>query len=259
MGNAIDHPAGNFCWFELATTDQEGAKNFYTQLFGWGYNDVPMDAGTYTMFSLNGADVAAAYTIAPEQQAQGMPANWLPYVTTADADSSVAAAIANGATILMPATDVGEFGRMAVIQDPQGAVIAVWRPGEHTGADAVGIPGSICWNELWTSDMPGASRFYSAIFGWGLKLTDMGMPYTEIHNGSEPIGGMFQMDGPDFEGIPPGWTLYFAVENCDQAADRVVALGGSINTPPTDIPNVGRFAVVNDPQGAVFALIRLNG
>jgi predicted enzyme related to lactoylglutathione lyase len=257
MGNQIKHPAGNFCWFELGTTDQSGAKEFYGKLFGWKAVDTPLPpemGGVYTMFTLNGKEVGATYTLG--QQQAGVPTHWMPYVTVDSADAIAAKVVELGGETLMPPFDVMTFGRMTAFKDPTGAVLSVWQPKEHTGADVVYEPGSACWCELATRDSAKAKEFYTKLFGWKTKDSAV-MDYTEWINGETPIGGMIQLEGPKLEGMPPAWLTYFTVEDADAAAAKAEAAGGMICVAPTDIPNTGRFAVLADPQGGVFAVIKL--
>jgi predicted enzyme related to lactoylglutathione lyase len=120
----------------------------------------------------------------------------------------------------------------------------------------VNATGSACWGELATTDVKKAGAFYSSLFGWSLKESTDGMPYTEFNNQGQAIGGMLPMDGPQFQGVPPYWTIYFAVDDCDATAEKAKGLGATLCVTPTDIPNVGRFAVIQDPQGAAFSIFK---
>jgi predicted enzyme related to lactoylglutathione lyase len=259
MGTQLKHPAGNFCWFELATSDQNGAKAFYNQLFGWEAMDNPLPpemGGVYTTFTLGGKEVGACFTLGP--QMEGVPPNWMPYVAVDDADAIAAKVAALGGEVLMPAFDVMAFGRMTAFKDPTGAALSVWQPKDHLGADLVNATGSACWGELATRDTAKAKAFYTELFGWTTKDSEVpGMTYTEWSNGPQPIGGMLPMDGPQWDGVPPHWLTYFTVEDADATAEAASAAGGKVIMPPMDIPNTGRFAVLADPQGAVFAVIKL--
>ncbi|MBI1763171.1 MAG: VOC family protein [Acidobacteria bacterium] len=256
MGNQMKHPAGNFCWFELGTTDQNGAKEFYGKLFGWQFRDNPMSPEmVYTTFTLDGKEVGACYKLGPEMA--GVPTHWMPYVATDSADAMAAKVTELGGEVLMPAFDVMTFGRMVAFKDPTGAALSVWQPNEHQGVDLVGVPGAFCWGELATSDTANAKEFYTQLFGWQTKESTMPeMAYTEWINGAQPIGGMMPLQGPP--GVPPHWLLYFAVADADATVAQAQALGGQVCLPPTDIPNTGRFAVLSDPQGGTFAVIKLS-
>jgi predicted enzyme related to lactoylglutathione lyase len=162
MGSMMQHPAGNFCWFELGTKDQDAAKAFYTTLFGWQYNEHELGEGmgVYTMFTLDGKEVGAAYQL-NEQHQPGVPPHWMPYVAVDSADDTTAKAVSLGGEIVAPAFDVFDFGRMAVLKDPTGAVISIWQAKAHHGADIVGVPGTVCWSELATTDAERAKGFYT--------------------------------------------------------------------------------------------------
>ena len=258
MGNQLKHPAGNFCWFELGTTDQAAATEFYTKLFGWSHDDTPLpgDMGIYTMLLLGDKEVGALYKLGPQQA--GVPPHWMPYVAVDSADAAVAKVTELGGNVIVPAFDVMEIGRMAVFADPTGATFSVWEAKEHCGTDVAGAPGSACWVELATRDTAAAKAFYTGLFGWNYKDSqNPAMAYTEWINGQQPIGGMMAQDGPQWEGVPPHWLTYFTVEDTDACAAQTVELGGQICVQPTDIPGTGRFAVLIDPQGATFAVINL--
>lgn len=259
MGTQTKHPAGNFCWFELGTSDQNAAKEFYTKLFGWGFNDSPLPpemGGVYTLLLNGDKEVGAMYQLGP--QMQGVPPHWMPYVAVDNVDEAAAKVTELGGELLFPPFDVMEHGRMAAFKDPTGAALSIWQSKTHFGADLVGAPGSFCWGELHTPDTARAGSFYSGLFGWSLKESTDDMPYTEFGNGGQMIGGMMAMKGIQWEGIPPHWMIYFAVDDCDATAAKAEELGGKPVVQPTDIPDVGRFAVLQDPQGAIFAIIKLS-
>jgi uncharacterized protein len=258
MPEVSSHPPGAFCWPELATLDQNGAKAFYSALFGWDVMEVPIGPGeTYSMFKSGGRDMAAAYSMRTEMRLQGVPPHWMSYVSVTDADAAVRKAQSLGGSVVTPALDVFESGRMAVLQDPTGAIFAVWQPKKHIGVGRVDEPGALCWTELMTGDPERARTFYTALFGWEAKSgAHAGLPYTELSNKGAPQAGMMPIP-PDLKTVPPHWTPYFAVEDCDASAARARALGGRLYVEPTNIPNVGRFALVADPQGATFSIIRI--
>jgi predicted enzyme related to lactoylglutathione lyase len=119
--------------------------------------------------------------------------------------------------------------------------------------------GSFVWYELMTTDTGAAKAFYGQAVGWGLQEMPE-MSYTLFTAGDAPVGGLMSLpEDARKAGAPPGWLGYVAVEDVDAATARVKQLGGAVHTPPTDIPNIGRFAVVADPQRATFALFRGQG
>jgi predicted enzyme related to lactoylglutathione lyase len=246
---------GRFCWVELGTTDQAAAKEFYGKLFGWAADDRPAGPdGVYTMFQHGGRDAGAAYTLGAQQK--GVPPNWAVYVAVTSADAAAKRAEALGGRILAPAFDVFDVGRMAVLQDPTGAAFSVWEARKHTGMGVIDEPGAFCWGELTTRDTKKAEAFYTALFGWGAK-TDPG-GYTEWTLDGESIGGMIAIR-PEWGDMPSCWGVYFQVTDCDAAVAKVTSLGGRKYMGPMDVAGVGRFAVVADPQGAAFSVIRLDG
>lgn len=256
------HAPGAFCWIELGTTDQAAAKKFYTELFGWSCNDVPMGPDSfYTMLQLRGKDVAALYQLDKNMLDQGIPPHWQSYIAVEDADATAKAITAAGGKLMMEPFDVSAHGRMAVAQDPTGAHFAIWQPRQHHGVGVVREHGTLCWQELATKDTAAAKNFYTNVLGWREQTKgDHGMTYTEFFLGapgqSQAVGGMMQIS-QEWGKVPPHWMVYFAVDDCDAAAAKAQSLGASALVPPTDIPGVGRFATLLDPQGAAFSIIKL--
>jgi uncharacterized protein len=248
---------GRFCWVELGTTDQAAAKAFYSGLFGWNPDDQPMGPGAfYTMLKHDGRDAGALYGLSAEEKSRG-GSSWRVYVAVTSADDAAAKAKALGAITIAPPFDVMEAGRMALLQDPTGAVFAVWEAKRNVGMTVIDEPGAFCWGELATRDTPNAAAFYTGLFGWGTK-PDPKNQYTEWTQGGQSIGGMLPM-GPEWGEAPPRWSVYFQVADCDASAARAQSLGAQVWVPPRDIPGVGRFAVLSDPQGAAFSIFTFTG
>jgi predicted enzyme related to lactoylglutathione lyase len=253
MPERSEYAPGTPCWIDIGT-DVEGAKKFYGALLGWTTQDAgpPEETGGYGFFFKNGKMVAGY----GPQQSPGPPF-WSTYVWVTDADETAKKVEAAGGTVVVGAMDVMSAGRMAVFQDPQGGFISVWQPGDHKGAQLVNEPGSFCWNELNSRDVEGSKEFYQAVFGWEPVSHEGGpMPYTEWHLGGTSIGGMLSMPPNVPAAVPTFWLVYFAVDDTDAAVAKAQELGGSVSAPPMDIPS-GRFAVLTDPQGAVFGVIKL--
>lgn len=243
---------GTFCWADLGSPDAAAAKHFYTSLFGWTAEDRPMGTdAVYTMLTVGGRPVAALYQQDPAQQ--GLPPQWLSYISVSSADAAAHRALELGGTVLMEPFDVLDVGRMALLQDPTGAVVALWEPRTHAGAAVVGEPGSIGWNELHTTDVSRAGRFYQALFGWTVRS---GI-YTTFSGADGSWGGMRSSSAAGARGAPH-WLVYFAVTDCAASAAGARALGGTVRLPPTHVPEVGRFALLADPQGAAFAVIQFS-
>jgi hypothetical protein len=264
LGAMSTHTPGSFCWFELATTDQHAAKALYTQIFGWDVHDSPMGPGeVYTMFRLGGQDAAAAYTLRPEQRAQGVPPHWMIYVLVKSADETAARAKALGGTVIVEPFDVMEAGRMSVLRDPTGATFTVWQAIKHTGTGAAGAHGTAVWADLSTPDQARAGKFYADLFGWKMAESKSMAPakpgdYYHIVNGKDFIGGIPPSAHRD-PNMPPHWLIYFDVADCDRTIAQVTSLGGRVVMPAMTMGNVRRFAILADAQGAIFAIVQSLG
>ena len=246
-----------FCWVELVTSDSDAAKSFYSQLFGWEYEDNPMGPDmVYTMIKLNGKDVGGLYKMSGDMTAQGIPPHWLSYISVTNADETCEKMKAAGATIINGPFDVSTVGRMAVVKDPTGAVFAIWQAKDHNGSGIYNVPNSFCWNELGTSDTEKAGEFYTNVFGWTKVSFPGPVEYTIFNNEDRGNGGMYKITA-EMGPIPPHWLVYFAVDDCDAKVQQATEIGGSVMKPADDIPGIGRFAILNDPQGAAFAIIKL--
>jgi len=174
-------------------------------------------------------------------------------VKNSDMDEKVEKAKAEGATVMNGPFDVATHGRMAVIKDPTGAVFAVWQPLDHQGSGVWGVPGAATWSELGTNDTDKAGEFYANVFGWTKE--PFGDMYTVLKNDNKGIGGMYKLT-PEMGPMPPNWLLYFSVEDADAAVQKATELGAQVMRPAEEIPGVGRFAILTDPQGAAFAVIK---
>jgi hypothetical protein len=242
-------------WVDLGSPDLAKSKEFYGGLFGWDTPEGPPEAGGYSVCTLNGKTVAG---LGPQMNPDFPPA-WMTYVNVDDADSTVAKVSAGGGMVFAPPMDVMDAGRMAVVADPLGAVFGLWQPKAHTGAQLVNEPGTLCWNELITTNLDASKTFYNAVFGWDAE--DQGPPggppaYTEWKLAGRSVGGMMPKR-PDMPAeMPPNWGVYFAVADTDATVARAQELGGAVVMGPTDI-EPGRFAVLGDNQGVVFNVLRL--
>lgn len=251
MGERTSYDPGTFCWTDLGTTDAEGAKAFYTALFGWEAEDLPVDEQqTYTMLRCGGKQVGALY-----RNDQVPHPAWLSYVSVEDADAMAEKAKGLGANVMQDPFDVLSSGRMVLLQDPTGAVFALWQPKDHFGAELVNDPGALSLNQLNTSDPEAAQSFYKDLFGWRVEFngTDE-QDYWGLYNGDNLNGGMMPLPEQAAQaGAPSHWLVYFTSADLDASVERLGELGGKMMVPPMPI-EVGRIAVAQDPQGAVFAL-----
>jgi predicted enzyme related to lactoylglutathione lyase len=239
-------------WVDVSSPDLDKSRAFYNGLFGWNAEVVPQpEAGGYTMFFLDGQMVGAAGpTFGPDQHP-----SWATYVRSVDADATAQAVKDAGGQVLMEPMDVMGQGRMAVFADPTGAHISIWQPQAHQGAQLVNDPGSFCWNELYTRDLPAAREFYRKAFGWGIEEAGFnGGAYTLFQvDGRSIAGGMDMSFLPD--SVPPHWLVYFTVTNTADAVTKAGELGATILDGPKDTP-MGPMAVIQDPVGAAFAIIQ---
>ena len=246
MGERTSYPPGTFCWAELASSDPDGAKTFYTNVFGWEYRDNPIpDGSVYSTALRDGKDVAALF-------GSDEPPHWNCYVTVESADGAAERAGELGASVAMDAFDVMDVGRMAVIIDPVGAALCLWEPRSHIGASLVNTPGAMTWNDLITPDPEQSARFYGDLFGWTTEEVEGGNGYRVIRNGDRTNGGMMPLD-PRMGATPPNWMPYFGHEDVERLVEEVGAWGGQVFNGPMKMAQ-GTIAVLGDPQNAAFAV-----
>jgi predicted enzyme related to lactoylglutathione lyase len=255
MPKRTEYAQGTPNWVDVQTTDQSAAKQFYGSLFGWTFDDQPSpDGGVYSMAMLNGEAVAAIAPMPPGRP-EGMPPVWNTYLAADDVDATAGKVGPAGGQVLMPGFDIGDAGRMAVIADPTGAAVALWQAKRHIGATLVNETGAVIWNELLTDKPDSALPFYQAVVGITHSTMEMapGQNYMLLKVGGTDVGGCME---PPMPGIPNHWHVYFAVDDADATAAKASAEGGQVITEPFDIPSVGRSAVLSDPQGAVFSVLK---
>lgn len=240
-------------WVDLAWSDLPAAHRFYQGLFGWELQAGPPEAGGYAMFTKGGKLVCG---VGPKMAGPEQASAWSTYVNVEDADDTAARVNGAGGQVLFGPMQVLESGKLLSFLGADGSVCGAWQPGTHKGADLANEPGTFCWNELHSRDTAEAREFYAAVFGWQSAAQDMGgVDYTIFEVGGAPVAGMVQAaDEVPPEG-PSHWLVYFAVESCDDACAKATELGASMTVPPVDSP-VGRFSVLADPEGALFALIQ---
>ena len=272
MQDRDGYPAGVPCWVDLAQDDPEAAAAFYSGLFGWDVEDgMPPDAPGHYFTATIGGRLVAGVGSRPDALPPGT--GWTTYVWVDDADAAVARARELGGSVVMPAMDVFDAGRMALLADPEGATFGVWQAARHRGAQAVNEPGTWNFSGLHSGDPEAALAFYGGLFGWegGPPDVDSGGAallrrpgYGEHLETLQPgiVQGMRDMGAPAGfadavgwivpleDGAEPHWDVTFAVADADAAAATAADLGGTVLVPPTDMPWV-RMTVIRDPQGAV--------
>ena len=254
MSDARTAIASKPMWVDLGSTDPAGSRDFYSRTLGWqiDVSDDPQYGG-YAVASLRGGPVAG---MGPSM-APGAPSAWSVYIGTADVETLASAVAAAGGTVVMPPFAVGDQGRMAVFQDPAGAFLSAWEPNAMQGFGAEG-EGTYAWAELNARGAETTEPFYSAVFGWTAKhaAPEGAPPYTEFQLDGHSVAGAMEMSPMVPAEVPSYWLVYFGVDDVDAAAARATGAGAHEIVAPQDFPG-GRFAILSDPQGAAFGLLRL--
>jgi uncharacterized protein len=245
--STVQTALGRFVWHDHISGDPAGASSFYADLLGWEIETWKPGEIDYPMIKANG-DTHGGFG-----PAQGdAPSHWLGHVVVDDVDAAAGRAEAGGGAILAPAMEVPEVGRMVAVSDPQGAVLSLFAP----EGDAPSSEGVFVWDELMTTDVEGARRFYGEVVGWESRDQDMGNGgvYTMFSSGGTDRAGCWP--APEGDDVPPFWQAYVAVEDVDSTCAKAADLGGATLMEPFDVPTVGRMAIVKDPTGAVVGLYR---
>jgi uncharacterized protein len=242
---------GKFVWFELVTRDARRAQAFYGEVLGWKVQPFSMGADTYEMITTSDRIESMIGGYASPKDAR-QPAHWISYVSVEDVDAAAKAATANGGRIVEAPYDIPQVGRAARIADPQGAELCLFRNSSGDPEDALPAKGGWCWNELHTTDPAKALAFYEKVVGFSHRtVSNPPVTYHILSRGGVDRGGV-----TDEGGGPPAWLPYVAVDDADATVARANKNGGTICFGPADIPNVGRFAVLQDPTGASFAVLK---
>jgi len=246
-------PIGAPCWVDLFTSDVEGTRSFYSELFGWTAETAGEEYGGYVNFLKDGVPVAGCMK---NDGTAGTPDVWSVYLAVADAAATVDSATAHGGQVMLPAMEVMALGSMAVVADAGQAAIGVWQPGLHKGFGILGEPGTPTWFELQTRDYDASVGFYRDVFGWDTHVAGdtSEFRYTTLGEGDGQLAGIMDAGAYLPEGVPAHWSVYFGVDDADAALAQVVDLGGSIVHPAETTP-YGRLAGAADPTGARFKLV----
>ncbi len=257
MSDVTKHEAGTPSWADLGTTDAEAAVGFYSALFGWEAENTPAGpAGTYVLCRREGKDVVGLYEQNEAMRSRGVPPIWLIYISVDDIAAATRAVEEAGGTLHAQPFDLAEAGRMSLVQDPTGAMFGLWEAKNRPGAQVLHEPGAMDWFELATDDAEKAGEFYEKVLGWEVKTEDFGgTEYTTCWRGESAVAGILPASSLP-EGVPPNWSVYFAVEDCAATVEKATSTGGELVFGPQDMPSVGQFAGLRDPQGATFAVIQ---
>jgi predicted enzyme related to lactoylglutathione lyase len=255
MAERDSYAPGTPCWIDLGTPDQDASGDFYGSLFGWKLqeDENTEQTGGYRVATLKDKAVGGVMRLMQE----GQPTAWMTYICVEDADATVARAKEAGGEVIVEPMTVLDYGRMAIVKDPTGAVFGIWQPGVNIGAGLVNEPGAFAWSEINTRDPDAARSFYGDVFGWSFEDTEFegAGTYTLVKNDGTSFGGLVDISGRVPEDVPPHWLVYFGTDDADGAAAKATEMGGSVAVGPEDIPTVGRFAVLQDQFGAAFAVI----
>ncbi|MEZ6015834.1 MAG: VOC family protein [Planctomycetota bacterium] len=243
---------GRFVWFDLMTKDAAGAQAFYCALFGWQIQEVPMQGFTYRMILCGPGPIGGIV------EEQGIPmAHWMPYLSVDDVDAAAQRTTALGGSVCVPPTDIPMTGRFSVVGDPTGGMFSLYKGNPQSlGADPdLMVPGRVCWNETYSTDVEKAQAFYTRLSGWTPQTKDMGPAgkYYVQMAGDKQAAGMMQHPMP---GAPSCWVSYFLVEDLDASTAQAKALGAQAMMECQPIPEVGRFSMLTDPTGALFSLFQ---
>ncbi len=243
---------GTPCWVDMTTDDLEQSKEFYTTVFGWEYTEQSFGgSAVYTSALKNGKKVAGLMQQSPEQIDHGPPPAWNTYIAVDDAGVITGRVDGLGGQVLMPPVELPSMGKMAAVADPANAIVGLWQPKDHIGAELVNEPGSLIWNELITDNVAKVSDYFESLFGWATNEIETPTgPYTLVEVDGETVGGIVAKRSPGEN----HWETYFAVENLEEMLAIVGGAGGIIDE-PTDI-GFGLIAPVEDPQGAIFHVMQ---
>lgn len=255
------NPPGSFIWYELMTTDAEGAKAFYDAVVGWTIGEASPEFQGYRMIGRSdGKFNGGVLPLTDEMQQHGARPMWLGYLNVDDVDATAASIEGAGGKTLMK-HDIPNVGRIAMVADPQGVPFYIMKPippanDPNARSDVYSreAPQRVAWNELMTSDQAGALDFYLGQFGWtkgdAMPMGEMGTYQLVSHDG-DSIGAIMTK-APD---KPSRWRFYIRVDDVDRSKSTIESKGGTVVHGPMEVPGGDRVLIGIDPQGAEFALV----
>ena len=242
---------GLFVWHEVGTTNLRAGEDFYAKVAGWKAESWSQNP-SYKLFVAKRESKAGLYLITESPNSVTPPPSWLSYIGTPDVDATVRQAVELGGKVVVPAYNVPSVGRMAHLQDPQGALFAVSSQEERSRYRDP-QPGDFSWHELLTTNWQTAFDFYAKLFGWEkMEAMDMGPQgtYQIFGTGGHQLGGMFNPGG-----LPGGplWIPYVMVADARRTAETAKELGATIAHGPSEVPGGDWVFTGVDRQGAMFA------
>lgn len=244
---------GFFCWIDVAVSDPTATHKFFTDLFGWGRKVRPTeDAHAYSIMTCQGQHVAGIC-----QVEEAGPSQWMSYLLVDDLSQATDKAESLGAEILKRDIEIDTFGTMTVVQDPTGAIFALWQSKRGESPPPLGH-GTFCGNELITTDLAKATAFYSALAGWTTKPASLGdLDYTFFQKDGEMVCGMMSTEDSTVTKNST-WLVHFSVDNAVESVHLCKDLGGDVKEEPVEIEGLGQCALLQDPSGGVFGIVQSN-
>jgi predicted enzyme related to lactoylglutathione lyase len=241
------HTPGVFVWHEMTTKDVVKAQQFYTALLGWTMKKVAMPGMDYHLIHVGDTQIGGMFT--PDQD---VPSHWQSYVSVADVDKAAEAAKSAGGKVMSDCMDIPNVGRFAVVMDPQGAVVCLFKDAKGDSADHSHAEGNFCWDQLNTTDLDAAAAFYQTVVGWTKTSTG---PEMGVFNYSDKAEASLMVVP---QGVHPHWLTYIAVDNLAEATQKAEKLGAKVMMANESAGEWGNFSVIQDPVGAFIALFRGN-
>ena len=248
------HITGQFVWYDLITSDVAAAKKFYGGLFSWEFEEAGKDAAEYTIIKTDGTPIGGIIYSEKAKEIDGE--QWLSYLSVPNVDRAVDITEKRGGKVLVEAFEFEARGRTAVVADPQGALVVLFKSyGGDPPMQALEekLNHAWIWTELFTNDTEGSSAYYEEIAGYSTEKYDSGVnvPYFVFRKGDQSYSGMLTIP---WENVKPNWLPYVKVKDPEALVKKVESLGGMvILAPGKDIRN-GSVAIVADATGAVIAI-----
>lgn len=246
-------------WADCGTTDLDAAEAFYSAVFGWTPERVTAsDGAVYSLQRLDGKMVAGLYALDEELRKMGVPPHWGTYVEVDDVPETLKKVEAAGGKVLEGPSSEPEVGTFAVIQDNVDAFLRLWTSAPEHGGEIFNVPGAMTWNELATKEPEKAAEFYRTVLGVETEHSPGPPDYTVLKIGERPVAGILKMT-PEMGDMPATWDVYFYSDDVDATVAAVVEAGGEVIRPAFDVAQgMGRMAVLADPMGAVFEVIKMS-